>query len=81
MQVTGTGRQVRLRLTSGGTLAFEVASIDIPVDYSFKVVDLTETLNSFNTHASIFDAHPNERAQKIIAEKVFEALKEAESRH
>ena len=81
MGVTQTGREVRLRLTSGGTVPFAVASIEIPVDYAFKVVDLTETLNTFNTHASIFDAHPNERAQKVIAEKVFETLREAESRH
>jgi hypothetical protein len=81
MQVTEMGRQIRLRLISGGTAAFEVASIEIPVDYSFKVVDLTELLNGFYTHTSIFDAHPNARTQKIIAEKVFEALREAGSRH
>ena len=39
LQVTAMGRQVRLRLTSSGAAAFEVASIEIPVDYSFKVVD------------------------------------------
>jgi hypothetical protein len=81
MQVTQMGRQLRLRLTSGGAAAFEVASLEIPVDYAFKVVDLTDMLNGFNTHTSIFDAHPNAMAQKIIAEKVFEALREAESRH
>ena len=81
MQVTETGRHVRVRLTSGGAAAFEVASIEIPVDYSFKVVDLTELLNGFHTHTSIFDAHPNARTQQIIAEKVFEALREAGSRH
>jgi hypothetical protein len=81
MQVTEMGRQVRLRLSSGGAAAFQMAAIEIPVDYAFKVVDLTEILNGFHTHASIFDAHPNARTQKVIAEKVFEALREAESRH
>jgi hypothetical protein len=81
MRVIDMGRHVRLRLTSGGGAAFEVASIEIPVDYSFKVIDLTETLNGFDTHTSIFDAHPNTRAHEIIAENVFEALRDAESRH
>jgi hypothetical protein len=81
LQLRAIGRHVRLRLTSAGATPFALASIDIPVDYSFKVVDLTETLNSFNTHTSIFDAHPNEDAQKIIAEKVFEALRQPGSRH
>ncbi len=47
LQVTARGRQVRLRLTSSGAAAFEVASIEIPVDYSFKVVDLTEHIEQF----------------------------------
>jgi hypothetical protein len=76
-----TGRDVRLRLTATGKAPFAAAAIEIPVDYAFKVVDLTETLNNFNTHTSIFDAHPNTRAHKVIAEKVFEAVRDAESRH
>lgn len=36
-----------------------LASIDVPVDYRFTVVDVIEPLNAFDTHASIFDAHPN----------------------
>jgi hypothetical protein len=73
------GRLVRLRLSALGTADFVIASVDIPVDYGFKVVDLTQPLNTFNTHASIFDAHPNERAQKVIADHVFTALRALET--
>jgi hypothetical protein len=67
-------RRARLRIASSGRSAFAVANVAMAVDYGFEVVDLTADLNTFNTHASIFDAHPNERAHKLIAEKVFQAL-------
>ncbi len=79
VDVPERGRLVRLRLSSLGTADFVVGGLDIPVDYGFKAVDLTEPLNTFNTHASIFDAHPNERAQKIIADHVFAALRSLEA--
>jgi hypothetical protein len=41
-----------------------------------RVVDLAEPLNSFNTHASVFDAHPNEAAHRVIAEHVYRAITE-----
>ena len=65
---------VRFRVVSPGLPALSLASIDIPVDYGFTVVDLTEPLNAFNTHASMFDAHPNERAHAVIAQEVLAAL-------
>ena len=68
------GHSVRLRLSSPGGLAFSLASIDTPVDYGFTVVDITEPLNTFNTHASMFDAHPNERAHDVMAQEVLAAL-------
>ena len=68
------GHSVRVRLVSPGALGFSLASIDIPVDYGFTVVDLTEPLNTFNTHASMFDAHPNERAHAVMAQEVLAAL-------
>ena len=68
------GHSVRFRLVSPGALGFSLASIDIPVAYGFTVVDVTEPLNAFNTHASIFDAHPNERAHAVIAQEVLAAL-------
>jgi hypothetical protein len=75
IDIRGTnGHSVRLRLVSPGALGFSLASIDIPVDYGFTVVDLTEPLNKFNTHASMFDAHPNEPAHAVIAQEVHAAL-------
>jgi hypothetical protein len=42
--------------------------------HGYAVVDLTDVMNTFNTHASIFDAHPNERAHALIAAEVLKAL-------
>jgi lysophospholipase L1-like esterase len=78
--VAGRGRRARIRISVGETAAFSLAKIDVRADYGFSVVDLTEPLNTFNTHASIFDAHPNERSHKVIAEKVFEALEKTAAR-
>ena len=74
-------RSVRLRISGNGRTAFSVAQVAVPVDYGFEVVDLTAALNTFNTHTSIFDAHPNERAHQLIAEKVLERLQKSGSRH
>ena len=75
IDVRGTnGHSVRFRLVSPGALGVSLASIDIAVDYGFTVVDLTEALNTFNTHASMFDAHPNERAHAVMAEEVLAVL-------
>ena len=65
---------VRFRVTSTGQVGFAVATMDLPVDYGFEVVDFTDRLNTFDTHASIFDAHPNEHAHAVMAQVVFEAL-------
>lgn len=75
IDIRGTnGHSVRLRVVSPGAPALSLAAIDIPVDYGFTVVDLTEQLNTFNTHASMFDAHPNERAHAVMAQEVLAAL-------
>jgi hypothetical protein len=68
---------VRLRLSSLGTTGFLVGNVGISIDYGFSVLDLTDDLNRFNTHASVFDAHPNERAHGVMAEKIVEALGQA----
>lgn len=67
-------RRARLRIASSGRVAFAIAKLAMPVNYGLAVVDLTSDLNTFNTHTSIFDAHPNERAHRVIAERVFQAL-------
>jgi hypothetical protein len=48
--------------------------LGLAVDYGFDVLDLAEPLNRFNTHASLFDAHPNEAAHRVIADEVHRVL-------
>ena len=45
-----------------------VEALSVPMVYDrLEVLDLTDRLNTFNTHASMFDAHPNARAHAAIA--------------
>ena len=67
-------RRVRFRVTSSGRTAWSLGAIGLTVDYGFDVLDLAEPLNHFNTHASLFDAHPNEAAHRVIAEQVRRVL-------
>jgi hypothetical protein len=76
LDVPGTEpRRVRVRVTTTGTEAWSLGSVGLAVDDSFEVLDLTETLNRFNTHTSLFDAHPNEAAHKAIADAVHQVLR------
>ncbi len=82
LDLKGTNQNMtRLRIVLSQPVGVAFASIDVPVDYGMTVVDLTEALNTFDTHASIFDAHPNERAHRVIADQVLRALREAASDH
>ena len=75
LDLRGTnGNPTRFRITLARAPDVSIASIDLPVDYGMTVVDLTEALNTFDTHASIFDAHPNERAHRVVAEQILRAL-------
>ena len=67
-------RRLGIRLTASRPGTWGVANIALPLDYRFDLIDLTATLNTFNTHASSFDAHPNERAHQTMADVVFAAL-------
>ena len=82
MDVRGVAdHSVRFRVTATGAAGFSVATMNLPVDYGFEVVDLTDSLNTFDTHASIFDAHPNKQAHAVMAEVVFKALQEGKRTH
>jgi hypothetical protein len=71
----GQGLQrIRLRVRSSGQPAWRLADIRVPVNYAFEVLDLTDTLNAFPTHASAFDAHPNEAAQRAMAEALYNLI-------
>lgn len=71
------GRDVQIAIGQT-TTGVDVASIDLRVDYGFEVLDLTDTMNTFNTHVSIFDAHPNQAAHKVIAQAVAAELERIE---
>jgi xanthine/CO dehydrogenase XdhC/CoxF family maturation factor len=67
-------RTVRFRVTPAAAASWKLAGLGFAVDYGFEVIDLAEPLNQFNTHVSVFDAHPNEAAHQAIAEHVYRAL-------
>lgn len=74
---TDGGRDVQIAI--GDTaVGVDIAGIDLRVDYGFEVLDLTETMNSFDTHVSVFDAHPNPAAHKVIAQSVAAELERLE---
>ncbi len=73
--LTGDGlHHVRFRVRSAGHGAWALADIKVPVNYGFEVVDFTERLNAIATHASVFDAHPNEAAHRVMAEELYATL-------
>jgi lysophospholipase L1-like esterase len=69
-------RRIRFRVNSTGRAAWKLATIGAHVDYGLEVLDLTPMLSTFDTHASIFDAHPNAAAHKVIADAVYRVLTE-----
>jgi hypothetical protein len=67
-------RRLAIRVSFPGGSEAVVSNLRFDVDYSFEVIDLADTLNTFNTHASAFDAHPNARTHQVIADVVYAAL-------
>ena len=63
-----------LRIASEGAARWALAGVRFPVDYGFELVDLKDTLNTFNTHSSSFDPHPNARAHQTIADVLLQRL-------
>jgi hypothetical protein len=73
--IPGPGmRRLKIRVTAlpGGACA--LANLEMRANYGFEVLDLTGTLNQFSTHASSFDAHPNERTHAVMADLVHAEL-------
>lgn len=67
------GVEFRLDVTPGTHLSID--SVTLPVRYArIEVVDPTDQLNTFNTHVSVFDAHPNERAHGVLADVLYERI-------
>lgn len=67
-------QRVRFRVKSSGRAGWSLAGIRVPVDYGFELLDLAQPLNRIATHASAFDAHPNEAAHRLMAEHIYESL-------
>jgi lysophospholipase L1-like esterase len=58
-----------LRNVQGTSMSIDTVSM--PVTYpGLYVIDLSARMNTFDTHASIFDAHPNEHAHQVMAEEL-----------
>jgi hypothetical protein len=67
-------RGIKWRVRSLGHGSWKLASLAVTVDYGIEVINLAERLNRFNTHASAFDAHPNEAAHRVMADVAYQAL-------
>jgi lysophospholipase L1-like esterase len=76
----GAGHYVRLAVGRVSRHHIDLASLDLAVDYGFEVLDPADPLNTFDTHVSMFDAHPNARAHRVIADHVFARVTEMEAR-
>jgi hypothetical protein len=73
--LAGEGLQrISFRVRSTGGAGWALADVQVPVNYGFEVVDFTEPLNGLSTHASAFDAHPNEAAHRLMARQLYAAL-------
>ncbi len=62
----------QVHYTGRGTLS--VDKIAIAVDHNIEIIDMLDILKNFDTHASMFDPHPNARAHKVIAETIYQTL-------
>jgi hypothetical protein len=69
-----TRRYVWLVVHKTAPVPIEIASIGLNVDYGFTVVDPTNRLSGFDTHVNLYDAHPNPRAQQVVADAIYDAL-------
>jgi len=61
----------RWELRSAPGTSMSVDTVSVPVTYpGLYVLDLSDRMNTFDTHVSVFDAHPNERAHQVMAEEL-----------
>jgi len=61
-------KDVEWRIAVAPDVRLSVDAVSLPVTYDrLEVLDLEDRLNTFDTHASTFDSHPNARAHGEIA--------------
>lgn len=66
---------IEFQVTAAPAAKLSVGTIGLDVHYRhIEVLDPTDRLNTFDTHASIFDAHPNARAHGVLADLLYERL-------
>ena len=66
-------RAVEWRVTVARDVRLSVDALSMPIRYDgLDVLDLADRLNTFDTHASIFDSHPNARAHAEVAKALAE---------
>ena len=69
--VPGALARIRWELRNVPGTSMSVDTVSMPVTYpGLAVIDLSERMNGFDTHTSVFDAHPNESAHQVIAEQL-----------
>ncbi len=67
--------EFRVQYTGAGDLSLD--TIEFPVDYNLEVVDFLPYLTGFDTHATLFDAHPNARAHAVMADVLYKKIKQS----
>lgn len=72
---TPLAEHIEFQVTAAPAAKLTVGTIGLDVRYRhIEVLDPTDRLNTFDTHASIFDAHPNARAHGVLADALYERL-------
>lgn len=66
--------EFRVEVAAGVALSVETIGLDVHYPY-LEVLDPTAALNTFDTHVSLFDSHPNERAHEVLAEQLYARLR------
>lgn len=79
LEIGGTAEaRVRWEIVLPRGAVFSLADLRVPLRYpKLTVMDLTSDLTGFDTHVSLFDAHPNARAHEVIARRLAGWVREA----
>jgi hypothetical protein len=67
-------KDLEFRVLYSGNGYLYADRIEIPVRYNIEVVDMLPHLSGFDTHATLFDAHPNAKAHAAIATALYNKI-------
>lgn len=67
-------KDLEFRVLYSGNGSLYADRIEIPMKYNIEVVDMLPHLSGFDTHATLFDAHPNARAHATIATVLYNKI-------